>query len=133
MKVIRNVSGAFTGGCVGSLLDSFGIWLLANLGLLELLGISMKSGFSTYWLYKRVIWGGIWMLLLLLPFMKGKIILRGMILSLVPSMIMIFNLVPAMGSGVAGLGHGRLMPVVVLLLNFIYGIFASYWYSLAKK
>jgi len=34
-----------------------------------------------------------------------------------------------MGKGLLGLGFGTLMPVVVVGLNFIYGIFASFWYS----
>lgn len=34
-----------------------------------------------------------------------------------------------MGKGLFGLGFGTLMPVVVICLNFTYGIFASYWYT----
>jgi hypothetical protein len=37
-----------------------------------------------------------------------------------------------MGKGLFGLGYGAMMPVVVVVLNFIYGIFASWWYSRAK-
>jgi len=38
-----------------------------------------------------------------------------------------------MGKGMFGLGFGALMPLVVVGLNFIYGIFASYWYTQATK
>ena len=133
MKLIRNISGAFTGGALGALLDSFNIWAMGKIGISDLIGITMKPEFTAPWAYKRMIWGGIWMLFLLLPIMKNKIILRGMLISLIPSAMMLFNVLPAMGKGIYGLGFGNLMPVVVIVLNFIYGAFASYWYSQAKQ
>ena len=76
-----------------------------------------------------MIWGGIWMLLLLLPIMKGRIILRGMLFSLLPSAMMLLMVLPSMGKGMFGLGFGTLMPAVVVSLNFIYGIFSAFWYA----
>ena len=52
-----------------------------------------------------------------------------MLFSLLPSAMMLFMVLPSMGKGMFGLGFGALMPVVVVLLNFIYGIFASFWYA----
>ncbi len=133
MKIIRNISGAFTGGALGAFIDSFNIWFMGKIGLSDLIGITMKPEFTAPWLYKRMIWGGIWMLLLLLPVMKNRIYLRGMACSLVPSAMMLFLVLPSMGKGMFGLGFGPLMPGVVIGLNFIYGMFASYWYTLVKK
>ncbi len=132
MKLIRNISGAFTGGVLGALLDSFNIWAMGKTGISDLIGITMKPEFTAPWAYKRMIWGGIWMLLLLIPFLKSKIILRGMLVSLIPSAMMLFMVFPSMGKGMYGLGFGTLMPLVVIVLNFIYGALASYWYSMAK-
>lgn len=128
MKIVRNLSGAFTGGALGALLDSFNIWFMGMVGISDLLGISMKPQFTAPWAYKRMIWGGIWMLLLLIPVWRNKTILRGMVFSLAPSAMMLFVVLPSMGKGMLGLGFGALMPVVVIVLNFIYGIFASFWY-----
>lgn len=127
--MIRKLSGAFTGGALGALLDSFNIWLIGVIGISDIIGITMKPEFTAPWAYKRMVWGGIWMLLLLLPILKGRIVLRGMLFSLLPSAMMLFMVLPSMGKGMFGLGFGTLMPVVVLVLNFIYGIFASFWYS----
>ena len=132
MKLIRNISGAFTGGALGAFLDSFNIWAMGQVGISDLIGITMKPEFTAPWIYKRMVWGGIWMLLLLLPILKDRIILRGIIFSLVPSAMMLFMVLPSMGKGILGLGFGNLMPFVVVGLNFIYGIFASYWYSGTK-
>lgn len=129
MQVVRKVSGAFTGGALGALLDSFNIWFMGVVGISDLIGITMKPAFTAPWVYQRMIWGGIWMLLLLLPVWRGKTLVRGMVFSLVPSAMMLFVVLPDMGKGMLGLGFGAFMPVVVIGLNFIYGIFASLWFA----
>ena len=133
MKVFRNVSLAFTGGAIGSFIDSFNIWLMGKIGISDLIGIAMKPEFTAPWIYRRMIWGGIWMLLLLIPILKDRTCLRGMFFSLAPSAMMLFIVLPSMGKGVWGLGFGSLMPVVVIGLNFIYGIVASYWYATGQR
>lgn len=127
--MFKNVSGAFTGGALGGLLDSFNIWFMGVVGISDLLGITMKPEFAAPWLYQRMVWGGIWMLLLLLPLWKKRIIARGMFFSLFPSAMMLFMVLPSMGKGMLGLGFGLLTPLVVVGLNFIYGIFASFWHA----
>jgi hypothetical protein len=38
-----------------------------------------------------------------------------------------------MGKGMLGLGFGNLTPVVVIGLNLIYGLVASFWYQAANR
>lgn len=127
--VIRKLSGAFTGGAIGGLVDSINIWVLADLGITELLGVTMKPELTASWLYQRMIWGGIWMLLLILPLWVNRTALRGCIFSLLPSAMMLLLVFPSMGKGILGLGFGDLTPLVVIGLNFIYGMVAAYWYK----
>ena len=127
--MIRKISGAFTGGAIGGLIDSINITVLGKIGVCDLLGVSMKPEFTAPWLYQRMIWSGIWMLLLLLPLWEKRTILRGCIFSLLPSAMMLFMVLPNMGKGILGLGFGTLTPLVVIGLNFIYGIVAAYWYK----
>jgi len=127
--MIRKISGAFTGGAIGGLVDSINITILGKAGISDLLGVSMKPEFTAPWLYQRMIWSGIWMLLLLLPLWKKRTILRGCLFSLLPSAMMLFMVLPDMGKGLLGLGFGTLTPIVVIGLNFIYGIVAAYWYK----
>lgn len=131
--MLRKLSGAFTGGVLGGLLDSFNIWAMGVVGISDLIGIGMKPEFTAPWVYQRMIWGGLWMLLLLLPVLRQRIALRGMLFSLLPSAMMLFVVLPSMGKGMFGLGFGTLMPVVVVGLNFLYGIVASYWYAKASS
>jgi hypothetical protein len=49
-----------------------------------------------------------------------------MLFSLLPSAFVLFVAFPNMGKGRLGPGFGTLTPVLVVLLNFIWGIVASY-------
>jgi hypothetical protein len=126
--MIRRISGAFTGGAIGGLVDSMNIWAMGRIGISDFLGVGMKPDFTAPWLYQRMVWGGLWMLLLLLPLWQKKTAMRGMLFSLLPSAMMLFMVLPSMGKGMLGLGFGALTPVVVIGLNVIYGIVAAYWY-----
>ena len=129
--IVRKISGAFAGGAIGGLVDSINIWGLSNLGLTSMLGVSMKPEFTAPWLYQRMVWSGIWMLLLLLPIWQSRTVLRGCAFSLLPSAMMLFMVLPGMGKGMFGLGFGAMTPVIVICLNFVYGIIASFWYKYA--
>lgn len=126
--MIRKISVAFTGGAIGGFVDSFNIWSMGKVGISDLIGLSMKPEFTAPWLYQRMVWGGIWMLLLLLPLLKKKVLLRGCLFSLLPSAMMLFMVLPEMGKGMLGLGFGTVTPLVVIGLNCIYGIVAAQWY-----
>jgi hypothetical protein len=127
--MIKKISGAFTGGAIGGFVDSFNIWLKGVSGISDLIGIGMKPEFKAPWLYERMVGGGLWMLLLIVPVLKSRIVLRGMLFSLFPSAMMLFIVLPSMGKGRLGLGFGILMPAVVIGLNIIYGAIASIWYA----
>lgn len=127
--MIRKISAAFTGGAIGGFVDSFNIWFMGRVGISDLIGLSMKPEFSAPWLYQRMVWGGIWMLLLLLPLLEKKVALRGCLFSLLPSTMMLFMVLPEMGKGMLGLGFGTVTPLVVIGLNCIYGMVASLWFK----
>ncbi len=127
--MVRKISGAFTGGAIGALIDSINIWILGQAGVTAMLGISLHPQFTPAWLYPRLVWGGLWAMLLILPFFRQKTAQRGILMSLVPTTMMLIMVLPEMGLGLLGLKAGLLTPLLVLLLNFIYGIVASFWYK----
>jgi hypothetical protein len=67
-------------------------------------------------------------MLLILPILRQKTALRGVLMSLVPTTMMLVMVFPEMGLGLFGLKAGLLTPLLVLLLNCIYGLVASFWY-----
>ncbi|MBA3003903.1 MAG: hypothetical protein FP813_08640 [Desulfurivibrio sp.] len=127
--MVRKISGAFTGGALGALIDSVNIWGLGQAGITGWLGIGLRPQFTSSWLYPRLVWGGLWAMLLIIPFLRQKTAMRGILMSLVPTTMMLVMVFPEMGMGLLGLKAGLLTPLLVLLLNFIYGMAASFWYK----
>ncbi|RJX29211.1 MAG: hypothetical protein C4531_10835 [Desulfurivibrio sp.] len=127
--MIRKISSAYAGGLVGALVDSFNIWMLGKIGFTAWIGVGLRPEFRPAWLYPRLVWGGLWGLLLLLPIMKSRPIQRGMLISLAPTVMVYLVIFPEMGKGIFGFGFGLLTPLLVLVLNFIWGIVAAGWYE----
>lgn len=131
--MLHKVSAAYVGGLLGALVDSFNIWFLGKAGVTGLLGVGLRPEWTESWLYPRLVWGGIWGLLLLLPVLRGRAVLRGIVFSVAPSAVVLIAVFPAMGKGALGLGFGSLTPVIVVLLNFGWGVVASLWYRQAAR
>ncbi|BBM03112.1 hypothetical protein [Microbulbifer sp. GL-2] len=113
----------FAAGCLGALANSLMVWLFGALGITSALGVSIAPALSAEWLYPRIVWGGIWGLFFLLPFLSSKLLLKGAILSLLPSAFQLFVVFPMMtGNGVAGFGLGMLTPIFVLFFNWVWGV-----------
>ena len=127
--MIRKISGAFTGGAVGAFIYSINLWVFGILGITTLIGTTIKPVFTAPWLDQRLIWGGLLMLPLMLPLWKSRIAYRGCIFSLLPSAVMLFVVFPRMGKGLLGTEFGVTTPFLVIVLNFISGIVAAYWYK----
>ncbi len=127
MSVARSLSLFFAAGVVGALANSLVVWGAAELGLPQALGVSLAPAVSPAWLYPRLIWGGLWGLLFVLPIALG-VVPRGLLLSLAPSLFQLFVVFPAWsGRGLGGLELGVLTPVFVLLYNAVWGVAASWW------
>ncbi len=130
---MREFSAAFTGGCLGGLANRLLLWFFGIQGINARLGIALHPALTARWLYPSIVWGGIWGLLLLLPFLRGKTFLRGLAYSLVPSAVALFYLLPfEEGAGFLGMHLGALTPVLILFVSAVWGLIASYWYRGAR-
>ncbi|MCH9828622.1 MAG: hypothetical protein K0U79_12835 [Gammaproteobacteria bacterium] len=125
---MRAASLAFAAGAVGALLNSLAVWAAGHYGLTARIGVAIHPSFSAAWLYPRIVWGGLWGLLLLLPLAPGRTLIRGLVVSLGPSLAQLLFFFPQQTShGLGGWGLGLLTPVAVLIFNAIWGISAAYW------
>ncbi len=131
---VQNISLAFTAGCVGGLANMLVVWLFGAWGLTKALGVQIAPGLSAPWLYNRLVWGGLWALLFLLP-MKGRAYpARGLLYSLAPSLVQLFVVFPFQAQkGVLGLQLGYLTPGFVLFFNAVWGLAAGFWLRLAGE
>lgn len=113
----------FAAGCAGGLANSIAVWAAGYWGIPQSLGVSIAPAFTPAWLYPRIVWGGLWGLTFLLPFMKSRAFMKGTLLSLLPTLVQLFIIFPyQLNRGIAGFELGVLTPLFVLLYNWVWGV-----------
>ena len=133
-RLSRRLSLVFASGCVGGLLNSVVLWLLGSKGITGKLGVNIAPDLTPEWLYPRLVWGGIWGVLFLLPMLKRSFLVRGLIFSLAPTLVQLFVVFPMKpDEGMMGLQMGNFTPLVVLIVNAVWGITAAFWLLLAEE
>lgn len=133
MKAIfRVVSLVFAAGCAGGLANSLALWFLGQAGITTALGVKLAPALTPPWLYPRLVWGGIWGGLFLIPLFRNSVLLRGLLYSLGPSFVQLFVVFPARGKGAMGLELGALTPLFVLFFNAVWGVTAAFWLTRSR-
>jgi hypothetical protein len=123
----------FAAGCLGGLANSIAVWAVGGWGIPKSLGVSIAPALTPAWLYPRIVWGGLWGLTFLLPFMKSRAFMKGALLSLLPTLVQLFIVFPVQQSkGIAGIGLGILTPFFVILYNWVWGVATALTIKAAK-
>lgn len=131
---VKEVSLAFAAGVLGGLVNSLVVWLFGVLGINHLLGVALAPPLTPSFLYPRLVWGGLWGFLFLLPFPKLTYPSRGLIYSLAPTVVQLFIVFPlALEKGVAGISLGYLTPLLVLFFNGVWGLSAAIWLKWSRS
>ncbi|MEZ5524545.1 MAG: hypothetical protein R3E62_06195 [Pseudomonadales bacterium] len=113
----------FAAGTLGALANSLTVWLFGDLGISASLGVAISPSLTPAWLYPRLVWGGLWGLLFILPMLQSRPLLKGTLLSLFPTLVQLFVVFPYKTRyGIAGLELGLLTPLLVLFFNWVWGV-----------
>jgi len=84
-------------------------------------------------LYTNLIWGALFGLLFLIPLLDKQEIIKGVLISFLPSLFQLFILFPIMGNtGFLALEKGSLMPFYVIALNVVWGATAGAFLKWSK-
>jgi len=75
----KRASLCFAAGCLGALANSWAVWYFGSKGIPASFGVAIAPSFSLAWLYPRIVWGGLWGLLFLLPVIKNRFLSRGLL------------------------------------------------------
>jgi len=127
-KLAKRLTVIFAAGCLGGLANSLAVWLFGAYGITKSLGVRIAPDLSPTWLYPRLVWGGIWGLLFLLPVFRSSVLKRGLLLSLGPTIIQLLVVFPYKADqGMMGMGLGALTPLLVFVFNAIWGITVAIW------
>jgi len=123
----------FSAGCLGALANSIALWLFGYFGITTSLGVSLAPALTPNYLYPRIVWGGLWGLLFILPMLKSRLLFKGAVLSLFPTVVQLFIVFPFKAhKGIAGLDLGLLTPVFVVFFNWVWGFFSALTIKIAR-
>ena len=132
-SLLRSMSLVFAAGALGGLTSSLVVWLFGEYGIAQALGVRIAPSLTTAWLYPRIVFGGLWGGLFLLPLIRRSLLLEGILLSLVPTLVQLFVLYPRGSAGTLGMQLGALTPALVLFYNAIWGVTAAAWLRLVRS
>jgi hypothetical protein len=131
---MRKICLYFSAGAAGGLANSLAVWLFGYWGITTTLGVSIAPALTPGYLYPRIVWGGIWALLFVFPFMRSKPIKKGVILSIFPTLVQLLVVFPLKAKkGYLGIELGLLTPLFVIVFNAIWGIFAGLVVRLSRR
>jgi len=119
----------FAAGCFGALMNSLTVWLFGQYGISAMLDVAIAPALTPAWLYPRIVWGGIWGILFILPFLNDEEqwLIKGSLLSVFPTAVQLFYIFPEIaGKGMAGMDLGMLTPLLVLFFNWVWGVMTAY-------
>jgi hypothetical protein len=129
-RLLTALSLGYAAGAVGGLINSLAVWASGHYGITAAIGVKTAPDLTTAWLYPRLVWGGIWGLLLILPLLSRRPILRGILVSIPPTLAQLFVVFPYhLQKGLMGMSLGKFTPLTVIIFNIIWGVAASIWFS----
>ncbi len=137
-SALQRLSVVFAGGCLGGLVNSWLACYLGQAGIPQKLGVAIAPVWSKSYVYPRIVWGGLWGFLFLLPLLRGGFLVgvfsRGILWSLAPSAVQLLYFFPfVLHKGWFGLTLGSLTPLVVFFYNAVWGLCAAWWIWTAEK
>ncbi|CAI5461424.1 unnamed protein product [Closterium sp. Yama58-4] len=132
---LSRVAVAFSSGAIGGLCIGLAVPLLAAAGLMDILGIAIHPQLTPPFVYQKVVWGGIWGFILLIPFNTSTLAKGALLGALGPGLVQLFLVFPLKETpgSIAGLSLGPLTPLLVLILNaFVWGVPSALAYALLR-
>jgi hypothetical protein len=135
MNTLRKLSSAFAAGALGGFVNALAVWLLGYLRIAAAAGVKIAPPLTPEMIYPRVVWGGLWGFIFILPFLRNSPWLRGIIFAFAPALVALLVVFPLKASqnAILGLHLGTLTPVFVLFYNIVWGVTASYWFHYVEE
>ncbi len=130
---MRKLMILFAAGCLGGLANALIVWQFGTSGINAFMGVNIAPHLSAGWLYPKIVWGGIWGVVFLLPLYSSRPMMKGAVLSLMPTAIQLLVIFPFQAhKGIGGLELGLLTPLMVLLCNGSWGVVTAVSIKMAR-
>lgn len=125
MQLLARLFACFAAGAMGALVNSAAVWAFGKYGINQFFDFAMAPPLTWDWLGPRLLYGGLWGFLFVLPFWGRRPWRKGVLLSIAPTAYMLLQVFPEMGAGLWGLGKGEGAPYLVAFFNILWGLAAS--------
>lgn len=130
---LRLLNTVFAAGCLGAVANSLVVHAFGKFGVNAELGVKIAPALTLAWLYPRIVWGGLWGLLFLVPLLRHSWFKRGLLFSLGPTLFQLFFVFPFQaGKGYLGMELGMWTPLLVVWFNAVWGWVAAIWIKWAR-
>lgn len=134
MRLPHQFSLSFASGCVGALVMSVCMWFFGAIGICENYEVNLHPDMSQAWLFPKIIYGGLWALLLVLPWWESSTILKALCTAFVPLFYQLFVSFPIFeGQGLMGQELGSLTPAFMTFYWIIWGLATGLWLRIASS
>ncbi len=127
VRLFRQLSLAFAAGAVGVLALVLFLWALREAGVMTSLGVRVPAPKMPDFLYSRIVWGGIWAFLFVLPILHKQWFWRGIAVGVLASLASIFYFNPAWKNA------AFTFVILIFVANAIWGVVASGWYRAVSR
>jgi hypothetical protein len=132
-EAMRKLLICFAAGCLGGLANGLIVWWFGDLGVTKALGVAIAPELTRQFIYAKIVWGGIWGVAFIVPFMRSSPITKGVVLSIFPTLVQLFVVFPNQAhKGMLGLDLGLLTPVFVIFFNMVWGFVAGLAVKISK-
>lgn len=126
MSLLQRAALYFTAAALGGLAVVLTVWAFGQIGIADLFGVAIKPPLTKAFIYKQMVWGGIWGLIFLLPIPIKPLLLKALVMTLAPVAVALAVFFPMTPLGFLGLGAGALTPVYIYLVNIPWGLVTAF-------
>ncbi|MGD9867087.1 MAG: hypothetical protein AB7U38_03700 [Hyphomicrobiales bacterium] len=124
--MLHSAAAYYAAGSLGGLAVALTIAGLGAAGVPALLGVDLNPPLTLPWIYKLMVWGGIWGLIFLLPIPVAPFWLKCVVLTIAPVLAALVIFGPMAGGALFALDKGALAPLAIYLANIPWGLVTGY-------
>ena len=116
---LRDLALCFAAGAAGGAAKGLLVWCLSYYAVTAVLGAQLANALYPAGIYARVVWGGLYGFLFLLPPARGSLLMSGLLWGAVASVLQLAIVPLLTHSGM----HLALAPLLsTLILNSVWGV-----------
>lgn len=126
MTGIKAAALYYVAASIGGLAVVLTAWALGAAGVADTLGVGIKPALEPPWIYRMMVWGGLWGLIFLVPLRLGSLWLKALVFTLAPVLVALVVFVPMRGGALFALDKGALAPFYIYCINIPWGLATAY-------